>query len=139
MARSRDASTWLAGFAEARPRDSFTAMKVRAWLPRLLLILAIVGLIARPFTTTVYGPAMAAASMAEMPDGMPCCPDNQPPVSDCQKACLLIAACAAKCLSTMPIFSRLVFALPSDGVFRPGSDMIVDAAAIEPPARPPRT
>ena len=114
-------------------------MKVRVWLPRLLLILAIVGLIARPFTTMVHGPAMAAASMAEMPDGMPCCPDDQPQGPDCQKACLLMAACAAKCFSAVPAFSSLVFPLRPDGVFRLGSHLIADTAAIEPPARPPRT
>jgi len=114
-------------------------MKVYAWLPRLLLILAILGLIARPFTTMVHGSTMAVAGMAEMLGGMPCCPDDQPPVSDCQKACLMMAACAAKCFSTVPAFYRLVFALTSAGVFRPGSDFVADAAAVEPPARPPRT
>jgi hypothetical protein len=113
-------------------------MKVRVCLPRLLLILAILGLVARPFTTMVHGPAMAAASMAEMPEGMPCCPDNQPTVSDCQKACLLMAACAAKCFSAVPTFSRLAFTLRPEGLFRPRSDRIADAIAVKPPARPPR-
>jgi hypothetical protein len=114
-------------------------MSVRAWLPRLLLIVAILGLVARPFASAVYGPAMAAASMAEMPEGMPCCPDDQPQTPDCQKACLLMAACAAKCFSAVPIFPSLAFNLRPDGAFPPGRDLIAGSMAEEPPARPPRT
>jgi hypothetical protein len=117
----------------------FNAMKVRVCLPKLLLILAILGLAARPLTTMVHGPAAAAASMAEMPEGMPCCPDEQPPVSDCQKACLLMAACATKCFSAVPAFSPVDFSLPTDLTFQPANDAIADAMTVEPPARPPRT
>jgi hypothetical protein len=129
----------LAHFPEILPRDSFAAMKVRTWLPRVLLIVAILGLVARPFTSMVYGSALAAASMLEMPEGMPCCPDDQPQSPDCQKACLLMAACAAKCFSAVPTFASVSFNLRPDGVFRPGRDLIADTMAVEPPARPPRT
>jgi hypothetical protein len=113
-------------------------MKVCAWLPRVLLIVAILGLVARPFTSMVYGPAMATSSMVEMPEGMPCCPDDQAQNPDCQKACLLMA-CAAKCFSAMPTFASVSFDRRPDGVFRLGRDLIADTMAVEPPARPPRT
>ncbi|OYX88957.1 MAG: hypothetical protein B7Y71_00065 [Xanthobacter sp. 35-67-6] len=117
-------------------------MKVAPWLRRLLPILAIVGLIAGPFTAPVSGPAMAAASdmsMSAMPDDMPCCPDK-PAVPDCQKTCPLMALCMAKCFSVGPMLSSLAFVLRAEGdAIRPGSDAMGDALSIEPPARPPRT
>lgn len=116
-------------------------MKVGVWLRRALPILAIVGLIAGPFVTTMSVPMMAAAStMSEMPDGMPCCPLEKPTIPDCQKACLLATTCMAKCFSITPLLSGLVFVYggQSDAI-RPGSDVAGDALAVEPPARPPRT
>ncbi|OYY82548.1 MAG: hypothetical protein B7Y01_00515 [Xanthobacter sp. 17-67-6] len=108
-------------------------------LHRLLTILAIVGLVSGPFTASVSGPAMAAATMAAMPDDMPCCPDEKPAVPDCQKSCPLMAMCMAKCFSVAPAPSHLasVFWDRRDAV-RPSSDAAGDALTIEPPARPPR-
>jgi hypothetical protein len=118
-------------------------MKISTWLRRLLPILAIVGLIAGPFTAPVNGAAMAAASdmsTAEMPDDMPCCPHEKPIVPDCQKTCPLMATCMAKCFSVMPTLSNLTFIFGDQSdALRPGSDVLGDALAIEPPARPPRT
>jgi len=109
-------------------------------LHRFLSILAIVGLIAGPFTASVSGLAMAAATMAAMPDDMPCCPDEKPAVPDCQKTCPLMATCMAKCFSVMPTLSNLTFIFwDQSDALRPGSDVAGDALAIEPPARPPRT
>lgn len=114
-------------------------MKIRDWLRKLLPILAIVGLIAGPFTAPVGGPALAAASaMAGMADGMPCCPDETPAVPDCQKTCPLMATCMAKCASVAPMLSTLAFILAPGDVLRPGSDAMGDALSIAPPARPPR-
>ena len=116
-------------------------MKVGVWLRRALPILAIVGLIVGPFVTTMSAPTMAAAStMADMPDGMPCCPPEKPTVPDCQKACPLTMTCVAKCFSIMPLPSgaALGYWTQADGI-HPGSDVAGDAIAVEPPARPPRT
>ena len=120
-----------------------SSMKVGTWLRKLLPILAIVGLIAGPFTAPVSGVAMAAASamsMSEMADEMPCCPQETPAVPDCQKTCQLMATCMAQCLLIAPMLSStgLIFGAKGD-VFRPGSDVMGDTLAIEPPARPPRT
>lgn len=118
-------------------------MRVGIWLRRLLPILAIVGLIAGPFTASVNGAVMAAASdmsMSGMPDDMPCCPHEKPVVLDCQKSCPLMATCMAKCFSVTPTLSSLAFIFwdQSDSL-SPGSDIVRDALAVEPPARPPRT
>lgn len=114
-------------------------MKVHIWLRRLLPILAIAGLVAGPLTIPVGGPAMAAATMAAMSDGMPCCPDEKPTVPDCQKTCPLMAMCAANSFSLSPTLSNLAMVLRGTGdAIRPHSDVMGDALAIEPPARPPR-
>jgi len=118
-------------------------MKVGTWLRRLLPILAIVGLIVGPFTAPVNGVAMAAASdmsMSAMSDDTPCCPHEKPAVPDCQKSCPLMATCMAKCFSVAPTLSSLAFFFwDQNDAVRPGSDVVGDALAIEPPARPPRT
>lgn len=116
-------------------------MKVGVWLRTVLPILAIVGLIAGPFVTTMSVPMMAAAStMSEMPDGMPCCPPEKPAVPDCQKACTLTTTCMAKCYSITPLFSGMAYVhWEQSEVIRPGSDVAGAALALEPPARPPRT
>ena len=110
-------------------------------LRRLLPILAIVGLVAGPFTPLVNGAAMAAAcAMPEMADVMPCCLHEKPAVPDCQKTCPLMATCMAKRFSVTSPLSSLAFIFwdQSDAI-RPGSDVARDALTIEPPARPPRT
>lgn len=116
-------------------------MKVGIWLRSVLPILAIVGLIAGPFTAPVNGVAKAATSaMSTMPDDMPCCPHEKPAVPDCQKTCPLMATCMAKCFSIAPMLSSLAFIFwDQSGALLPGSDVMGDALAIEPPARPPRT
>lgn len=116
-------------------------MKVGVWFRTVLPILAIVGLIAGPFVTTMSVPMVAAAStMFEMPDDMPCCPPEKPTVPDCQKACPLTTTCMAKCFSITPLLSGVAFVYwKQSDVIRPGSDVAGDALAVEPPARPPRT
>ncbi|OZA92356.1 MAG: hypothetical protein B7X76_00255 [Azorhizobium sp. 39-67-5] len=118
-------------------------MKVAAWLRRLLPILAIVGLVAGPFTAPVNGATMAVASTMSMPEmagDMPCCLDEKPAVPDCQKTCPLMALCVAKCFSVAPTLSSLAFIFwDRSDALRPGSDVAGAALAIEPPARPPRT
>ena len=116
-------------------------MKVGVWLRTVLPILAIVGLIAGPFVTTMSVPmTVAASTMSEMPDGMPCCPPEKPTVPDCQKACPLTTTCMGKCFSITPLLSGVALAYWKQGdVISPGGDVPGDALAVEPPARPPRT
>jgi len=102
-------------------------MKARIWLRRLFPILAIMGLVAGPFTIPVGGPAMAAdsdMSMAAMPDDMSCCPEENRAVPDCQKTCPLMAICMAKCFSAGPMLSNVAFMLRGEAdVIRPRSDV----------------
>ncbi|MFC3677129.1 hypothetical protein ACFOOQ_16350 [Ferrovibrio xuzhouensis] len=132
----------LADFPERCAYGMVRSMKVGIWLRRLLPILAIVGLVAGPFTAPVTSAAMAAASdmsMPQMADDMPCCPHEKPAVPDCQKTCPLMATCMAKCFSVTPTLSSLAFIFwDQSDAMRP-SDVLGDALAIEPPARPPRT
>ena len=115
-------------------------MKVSAWLRRLLPILAIVGLVAGPFTVPMEGVAMAAAALSAMPDDMPCCPDEKPAVPDCPKDCPLMAACIAKCFSIEPmLLGSAVVLRAGDPALHRGGDVAGDALAVEPTARPPRT
>jgi hypothetical protein len=143
LPRTCDSFVPLLAFPERLAYDMLRCMKVATWLHRLLPILAIVGLVAGSFTAPVNGAAMAAAvdmSMPEMADDMPCCPHETPAIPDCQKTCPLMALCMAKCFSVAPMLSRLAFVLRAEGdALRPGSDVMGDALAIEPPARPPRT
>lgn len=117
-------------------------------LHRLLPILAIMGLIAGPFTAPVNALTVAAmkdVSMSAMAGGemageMPCCPDGTPAVPDCQKSCPLMATCMAKCATAVPMLSPGSVAFRAEvGALRPASDVMGDALAVAPPARPPRT
>lgn len=117
-------------------------MKVGAWLRWMLTVLAIVGLVVGPFAAAGNVAAMAAApsmSVPEMAADMPCCPDDgQPAIPDCQTTCPVMAMCAGKSLSAAPTFASEAFTIRGDAM-RPGSDLIGESLAAEPPARPPRT
>ena len=130
-----------AAFPEACACDILWIMTVSTWLRRLLPILAIVGLVAGPFTAAVDGNAIAAAIItSEMPDDMPCCPSEAPAVPDCPKTCPLMAICVTKCFPAAPMLFSAAFVLCAEGNgIQPRSDVMGDALAVEPPARPPRT
>jgi hypothetical protein len=120
-------------------------MTVWQWLSRLLPVLAIVGLLFAPFTTSAVG-AMAAAPMSEMPDmvgmpdDMPCCPDEPRAASDCQKACPLMADCMAKCFAVTTLLAPAVAFIGFGGdAQRRAGDSRASSWGEEPPARPPRT
>jgi len=116
-----------------------------ACLRRLLVILAVAGLTAGPFTAPAVGRAAEmSSSMASMEEGMsrdmPCCPDGTPAVPDCQKSCPLMATCMAKCATALPMLSAASIASRAEAdALWPASDVMGDALAIAPPARPPRT
>ena len=118
-------------------------MRVR-FTSRLLAMLAVVGLIAGPFASR---PSIAAseqivaiahdhASMNDVPDGMPCCPDTQQK-SDCAKDCPFMAACSG--IVFPPIASgALIVPLTLLAVISPADEPELSGLAQGPPARPPK-
>jgi hypothetical protein len=128
---------------------------------RLLAISMIVGLVLAPFSRPVMAGAapdasMAAASdmsmaddmsahdmpmhdmsmMAEMADGMPCCPAKAPMPADCDK-CVFMASCMVTCLTT-PSAAVLYSFAASGQMLRPKNDFRPDSLGRPPPEHPPR-
>jgi hypothetical protein len=131
---------------------------------RLLAISMIVGLVLAPFSRPVMAGAasdasMAAASdmsmaddmsandmsmhdmsahamMAEMADGMPCCPTKAPMPVDCDK-CVFMASCMVTCFTTPSAAVLYSFAV-SGQMLRPKNDFRPDSLGRPPPEHPPR-
>jgi hypothetical protein len=120
-------------------------VKLSAVLPRLLSILAVVGLLivpmAAPSVAMAAAPAGAMEHMASMPEGMPCCPHEKPAVPDCPKSCPCAALCmAGGCLPYAPVSGASIparFAVAD--MKSPGDDVEPERLAEPPPPRPPRT
>ena len=115
---------------------------MKPWLAitRLLAILAILGLVLAPFTSSAVAGGMAAPvatadgamDMASMGGDMPCCPPEKPVMPDCQKACPLATLCLAKIVQGI---------LPGDAVsarFGIALALIPGHVAPLPPPRPPQ-
>jgi len=112
---------------------------------RFLAALAVVGLVLAPLAQ----PAMAAdvqvtandhAAMSDhadmaMPDGMPCCPDEQK--TDCAKHCPFMAACVAQLQSTVPSYG-LSAPLTQASVLTLRNDRTLHSLSQAPPPRPPK-
>ncbi|MGE0280452.1 MAG: hypothetical protein AB7P20_07550 [Rhizobiaceae bacterium] len=114
-------------------------MKPLSFTRRLLLALALVGLVLGPMAAAATIPAMAAQAMASMPDGMPCCPDDQPAVPDCAKDCPLAIFCVSGFVSVpVPQAPSVVVHVPTGDEFRAGRDVILSSLVAEPPPRPPK-
>lgn len=78
------------------------AMRFMKVIHRLLFVIAMLGIVVGPMSIGAADSAMAASgpvakdSMAgmDMPDDMPCCPDEQPTKPDCgSKSCPLAVLC----------------------------------------------
>src|SRR5882757_5710300 len=120
-------------------------MSLWATIRRLLPALAIVGLVMAP----VVQPAIAAdmqvtannhAAMSDqtdmaMPNGMPCCPDDQK--TDCAKNCPFMAACMAQLQSTVPSYG-LSAPLMQASVLMLHNDRALHSLSQAPPPRPPK-
>jgi hypothetical protein len=124
---------------------------------RLIAAFVIAGLVCAPFAQPAMmataGEAAPAANMAhavsaatmddqvsddQASDEMPCCPSKAPMPSGCDK-CIFMAACAAKCLTSMKL---ALFQPPlriSAGAILPRSDFWPDGIGRPPPEHPPRT
>lgn len=113
-------------------------MKNNALLRALFRILIAAALVCSSLSAQVIGSAMAAVTMTEMADEMPCCADERPVFPDCQKACPFMTVCVTKCFP-----GTLTVLEPTFGVLRasaePGADAHGSSLSLEPPARPPRT
>ena len=114
-------------------------MKLWRTLRILLPVLAIVGIVIGPLTAPAAS-GMVPAATAEMADDMPCCPDEQPAMPDCSKACPLLAVCFAKCVQNLSTAAGTAIApLILAGIIFPANDALGASLAQAPPARPPRT
>lgn len=114
-------------------------MKPWSFPSRLVLALALFGLVLGPMGTSSAAPTMAAQTMASMADGMACCPDHQPAVPDCGNDCPL----AVLCLSALPSISNpealsVLIRTPIRDVFREGREAVHASLIGEPPPRPPQ-
>ena len=118
-------------------------VKHGALLTRILSLLAIVGLLAAPLAPRMAMAnqvAEAAMAMADMEEGMPCCPDQKSSTSDCQKSCPLAVMCMAKCFPNAADWGGhgdMVESLA--GVIAPVEELEPHLLAAGPPSEPPRT
>lgn len=117
-----------------------------SWLRRLLMILAVVGMVIAPAAAPTGAGAMAAGVATMSPEmamsaGMPCCADQQhKQMPDCGKmACPFIATCMVKCFASesvtisplpAPIFTAQLIGLPAQAQ--------LSGLAPLPPQRPPQ-
>jgi hypothetical protein len=110
---------------------------------RLLAVLAVLGLIAGPFALRVppAGPDQIVAAAingdsADMPDGMPCCPETHKK-ADCAKDCPFMAVCAG---TVLPPANGVALAAPTAllALISPAQDAKLKGLAQGPPARPPK-
>ena len=114
-------------------------MSPLAFLTRLIVILAFVGLVFAPVAPSIATSAMAMPMTAEMPDGMPCCPDDQPAIPDCAKDCPFAVVCTAVFVSattheSSSLAPRMLF---RDRFPTPG-DAVLSSLIGDPPPRPPK-
>ena len=113
---------------------------MRFWvnLRRALAVLALVGLVTTPLATPTAAAPMQAGMSADMPDGMPCCPEDKPVMPDCAKACPLMMVCVGKVFRTASAEGSALPALAVVAVIIPADDAMPEGLAQPPPARPPR-
>ncbi len=114
-------------------------MNLVASLIRQIAILALIGLAFAPLAPSVASSAMAMPMTAEMPDGMPCCPGDQPAIPDCAKDCPFAVVCTAVFVSatthgSSPLAPRMLF---RDRFPTPG-DAVLSSLIGDPPPRPPK-
>lgn len=106
---------------------------------RLFAILAIIGLVFAPVAPSVASSAMAMQMTAEMPDGMPCCPDDRPAIPDCAKDCPFAVVCTAVFVSApTPEHHSLALRILMRDRFTARGDVVPASLMGEPPPRPPR-
>lgn len=109
------------------------------YLARLLAVLALIGLVFAPVAPFVASSAMAMPMTAEMPDGMPCCPDDQPAIPDCAKDCPFAVVCTTVFVSApTPEHHPLALRILMRDRFAARGDVVLASVIGDPPPRPPR-
>jgi hypothetical protein len=120
-------------------------MTRRFTVRHLLAALAWLGLALAPLATPAAAMAvpmeMAAASVesssTDMPQGMPCCPD-QPAKPDCAKDCPFLAVCGGMVFPAVVVGAMLPMPLALLAVIAPHDDAKLSGRSQAPPPRPPR-
>jgi len=122
-------------------------MGIRLAIGRVLLFLAIAGLILVPIARPVMAmPADLSASIGKqlatdpmastISDDMPCCP-SEPSLPDCGKDCPFMALCAAAALIAAPQ-AALSVPITFAGIVFSGDQTDLASIARAPPQRPPK-
>ena len=115
-------------------------------VPRLLSVLAVVGLLTAPLAMPLSAAVMDDVSMAVMSemapfsDDMPCCPHQNPVLPDCSKFCPLAGSCLGMSFPGVP---AAFFTIPARfavaDVRTLGDDSWRDFLLDPPAPRPPRS
>lgn len=113
-------------------------MKSWSFGSRLLLALALFGLVLGPMAAASAAPVFAAQTTAAMPDGMPCCPDDQPAVPDCAKDCPVAVLCVSFISVSVSETPALIVRHLIEDQFQNGPDTLPTSLVGEPPPRPPK-
>ena len=120
-------------------------MKRRLTIRHAVAALAWLGLLLAPLATPAAAMPVpmevVAANIegppADMPEAMPCCPD-EPANPDCAKVCPLMATCAGMAFPTMSGATVLSAPMALLAVITPDDDAMLSGLAEGPPARPPK-
>ena len=106
---------------------------------RMLLLLALAGLLLAPSGAAMAGPSMSGQAMTAMAGKMDCCPDQQAPMPDCGKTCPFVAFCSAgigNLLTSEP--ESFDLGLLAGATMPRGHDLELASLTGKPPSRPPR-
>ncbi|MCE6077485.1 hypothetical protein FS799_21805 [Agrobacterium vitis] len=124
------------------------AMKLIKVIHRLLFVTALLGIVVGPMSIGAANSVMAASGPVamdgiagmDMPDDMPCCPDQQPIKPDCgSKSCPLAVLCTTAIIAQMTtshswslnagwVAYRFLIPLHTE----------LASSLVDPPVRPPR-
>lgn len=123
-------------------------MRFMKVIRRLLFVSAVLGMIVGPIGIGAVDSAMAASGPAamdslaemEMPDEMPCCPDEQPSKPDCgSKSCPLDVLCTTAIVGQLATshFWSLNVGWTANRFLVPLHAELA-SSLVDPPVRPPR-
>jgi hypothetical protein len=123
-------------------------MRFMKVIQRLLFVSAMLGIIVGPMSIGAADSVMAASGLVamggmagmDMPDDMPCCPDEQPTKPDCgSKSCPLAVLCTTAVvgqLATSHSWSLNVGWTTHRFLTPPYAELA--SSLVDPPVRPPR-
>jgi hypothetical protein len=115
-------------------------MTARLVLSRLLVALALLGVLLAPLGPSIAAPLMKAQMYeAGMSADMPCCPDEPSDDSGCGGTCPFVALCVGSHISaTTPVFLNGMLQLRLERSPVPVDAVPLSSRAGDPPTRPPR-